>query len=194
MIEKAAIHITGKLIKKNIVCDGNKDIYVYGLDILLSTVITSITILLLGVLTFGFSKALVYLFVTAPLRRFGGGWHAPSHFTCALMQCIVFVLVASLSKMLSSVLTPVTLVIIFAICVFIILIKAPTEHPDNPLSKSSKNRAKACCLAVTLPIIIASAVLLAKNNILYSALMTLSAFSAITTYIFKNKSGGYEDD
>lgn len=133
MIEKMSTFITGKMLLSGVICEDDKEIYVYGIDIMLSTLITCVLVFLLGLLTFGIHLSLFYLLTTAPLRRFGGGWHANTHYMCALVQCLVFLLVSIIAIAIVEHVSIWMLIIVQAVCYFVICVKAPAEHPDNPI-------------------------------------------------------------
>ena len=51
MIEKKAEYISEKLVEKNLVKNKDKDVYQYGIEVLISTAINIMLLLVIGIIT-----------------------------------------------------------------------------------------------------------------------------------------------
>lgn len=80
--------------KINVANQTEEDIYLYGLEILLSNFINFSIIILLSVLFHIEKEVLCFILFFAPLRFFSGGIHAKNHIRCILL--FLFFLFASL--------------------------------------------------------------------------------------------------
>ena len=122
----------------------------YGVDILVSTVLTTVAILILGLLYGKIVITLIYLFVTIPIRSNGGGYHAKTHWGCTLLQCISFTIVCGLTIIMNQYVSLATLGIVYVLEILLVVLRAPAEHPNNPLDSDSKKKMKLKCLVWTV--------------------------------------------
>ena len=55
------------------------DIYIYGFELLVSSVIETISLLLIGLLTGKFVETVIFIISFSSIRVFSGGYHANSY-------------------------------------------------------------------------------------------------------------------
>ena len=60
------------------------DIYIYGFELLVSSVIETISLLLIGLLTGKFVETVIFIISFSSIRVFSGGYHANSYFLLIL--------------------------------------------------------------------------------------------------------------
>lgn len=84
MITAAAKHIVDFIYSKNNLPSDERDIYVYGYEIIISTVITFALLAITGLLFGKFIEAVAFFCVFYFLRRRTGGYHAKTYFKCNL--------------------------------------------------------------------------------------------------------------
>lgn len=141
MLDKLAQKICAYLLKKQVIAEDLKDVYVYGFEILLSFVFSIIIIILIGLLTSNIIIAITYLSVFIITRRYVGGYHAHTHFGCQLCSFIVFSIVLILTCNINvNIVMIYTLATIGTTCIFIL---APIENPYKPISKKQRKKCKA---------------------------------------------------
>jgi accessory gene regulator B len=160
---------------------------VYGLDIIISTLVNFILTFILAILFRRPADAPVYLLSTFPMRTFGGGWHANTHLLCGTLHACAFTAVSWLAALLWTHIPFTAIVAAHAVVIAIVLLRAPSEHPDNPLTDTARVKARRRCIAYVL-ILAAAAILAGISSYMHlSLLVTLSALSAAGTMLFKNK-------
>ncbi len=138
MEHRLAQKLSSYFIDKSIISQEDYEIYVYGGELLISFTISTSFILLLGLVFNKLVETLLFLTVFIVLRRYTGGYHAPSHFKCKLTTVATYLLVLGLS-----VWTSVKLINYIMICLFgcaVILSIGPIENLNKPLSASQKTR------------------------------------------------------
>jgi len=79
------------------------------------------------------------------------------------------------------------LLIVHAVCFVITQIKAPVEHPNNPLEEEVKSLLRSKCLLYMSLIITGSLISIALNQQHIAVLMALSAASAVGTFLVSNR-------
>lgn len=82
MIQAMAKHIIAVLEKKNAIRPQERDIYLYGCDITLYTVLSTLGLIVLGILGGRFGEACICISVFYLNQSVGGGYHAQTHMTC----------------------------------------------------------------------------------------------------------------
>lgn len=87
--------VAGKLAKKLAECsDADKEeIYIYGLELIISTFFGLISILVISCLLSCFTSGLVFISVFVPLRLFIGGYHAATYSKCFVFSNISYLIV-----------------------------------------------------------------------------------------------------
>jgi accessory gene regulator B len=197
LLSKAAHRLANGFLVRGVIAEDSLEIYVYGLEIIISTVVNFILTFILAILFGRPADAPIYLLSTFPLRTFGGGWHANTHLLCGTLHACAFTAVSWLAALLRpyvsfvALFCPyVSLTVVAAahvIIIAIVLLKAPAEHPDNPLTDAARVKARRGCIIYAL--ILAAAALLAGifSYIHLSLLISISALSAAGTMLFKNR-------
>ncbi len=92
MINKIADIITDFFIFKNIIKGSEKDIYVYGLDLIISGLVSAISIIIIGCITGTLSEAVIYLIIMISIRMYTGGYHANTHLQCTLTFILCYII------------------------------------------------------------------------------------------------------
>ncbi len=128
-------------VKYKIVPEDERDIYVYGFELLFTTLFSTVSILAAGLFMKKIAEAFIFIAVFFVLRMFSGGYHADTHWGCFLITNAVFFVSTGLEEALRGFPVPVQIVLVLASAVFIWMF-APMVHPNQPLTpeKFSKNR------------------------------------------------------
>jgi len=132
MLDKCGVRLADVLCENHIIKEENKEIIVYGIDALLSTLINVVIVIGLGLLLGLFLPTVIFLVSFAVLRVFAGGYHAKTR-----IGCTAYFLIMYLTGMALYHYTPEMLVKPVAICVAVVacasvFILAPVEHPNRP--------------------------------------------------------------
>lgn len=142
MLNRISVKLSKRLLDKIEVDKREEDVYVYGFELILSTLAGLTSIL---ILTAVFSKLIVgFLFIAifVPLRIFTGGYHASTYGRCFIISNLSYLTVLMI-KNLTWYHTPVIVwyCLLLAACYYI-LIKAPVINPSQPVSEYRKKRSK----------------------------------------------------
>lgn len=131
MIQQLANNITESLVKKAVVTEENKEIYVFGFEAIIATVINFVIILVLGA-SFGLLlEAVIYLLAFSILRVYCGGYHAKTHLSCILTFVFLFGIVMTIIALTPSNLYSIISVTLGICCVLIVFVLAPIEHENR---------------------------------------------------------------
>ena len=187
MIEKAAALLTARLQRSNVIEDDAREIYIYGFELAISSVVNFALILTLACLYRRPLDAVIYTICTRPLRTNGGGWHADTHWLCITLHATAFSVVSWLCFWVWAFVPWHGLLIIHAVSFAIVWFKAPVEHPNNPLNEEAKQNIRRKCMLYMVLFIAVSMAFAAVGQHYIAVLMTLSSASAIGTFLVKNK-------
>lgn len=148
MLRRLADTIASGFVKRQVILEDSKSTYVYGLELLLSSIFSSGCIVIIGILIHRTVDVLFFLAIFSVLRSFTGGYHARTFSKCTIVTLTTFGLVMALSKLLS-VNIPVYVITVIAVF-FIILVLAPIENPNKRIPASKKKLFKAISVALLL--------------------------------------------
>ena len=140
MENKLAKWICRRLRAKQAIDEEYEEVYVYGLEIIFSCLISTSIILIIGILIKQIIPTLVFLFTFVLIRQYTGGYHANSYLLCKLCTVMSFGISVSLANIF-----PISrlafLVLMVIGCLFIWLF-GPIENVHKPLTDQEKKKHK----------------------------------------------------
>jgi len=131
--------ISSKLIGKKIIKEDDKEVYTYGFEIIISSLLILIGMVILGIIFRCLLKVIVFILFFCSLRVQAGGYHAKSHWKCFiyfLLSCFLAILISHLLLDFDKNLIIIILVLIES-CI-IIITYAPVDTVNKPLGSSEK--------------------------------------------------------
>jgi len=141
MITKLSRIIADFLIRQKIVSEEQREIYEYGLELSISSVIGIIIVLAIGFISGKFWESVVFYIVFCFTRLFTGGFHAPNHLLCKVAFTVALLLVLTADWLLSGIESYYWFILhlysLVIVCQF-----APIENSDKELSERQKVRRK----------------------------------------------------
>lgn len=167
--------------------ESDREIYVYGLEILISTAASVACVIVAGLLLGEILETLVFLAFFIALRSAAGGFHASSHLRCFLITMGAYAITMALVLVMPAVASrwaalPVAAAALVAVAGF-----APAPHENRPASGAELKKFRAFSLwiaAVQLLIVAAMAVLNLPALALAAALaMAASSLSLIAAHL-----------
>ena len=75
MIHKSAFYVAEFLEQKKFISEYEKGIYVYGMEIIFSTIISNVLIITEGIILGDIWGAVLFIAIVRPLRKTVGGYH-----------------------------------------------------------------------------------------------------------------------
>ncbi len=180
MEHRLAQKLSNYFIDESIISQEDYEIYVYGSELLISFTISTVFIALLGLVFNRLVETLLFLTIFIVLRRYTGGYHAPSHFKCKLTTVAIYLLVLGLSEWTT--MNLINYIIIFLFGCAVILSIGPIENPNKQLSFQQKRRNRLLGL-ILFNIVIAIGSILYIEHSVYSSSILYSAFMVIIMMI-----------
>lgn len=157
MFHNLAVDIAFLLIKNKIVDIQHRDVYVYGLEVILLNCSLLIMFLIASMLCGAMLNFWAYLIFFLPIRIFSGGYHAKSSESCFVLSTLMYGLSIAITAFFPLMYQNWKWIVAGIISVVVILIFSPMINENNPLTKAQqkRNRIIVCILlAVDLVVFI----------------------------------------
>ena len=181
-------------ISEKLISDYDRDIYEYGFELILSSVINIVVILISGILVGRLPESIVLLLIVIPLQSCGGGYHAKTHLRCFLIMyigwCAVIKILPYVNELAVLCIAIASLSVIFAL--------APIIHENVTMSAERFRKMKMFVRRIAVSDVIIgiclSWITKGKHNIGYSIIIgvgvvSLSMFAAEFTRRFSREIG-----
>lgn len=175
MIHSLAKNIALFFSQNGIIQNEDKDIYEYGLELVLSSAINIVGIFVMMFISKLYIETLLYFIGFSFLRVTAGGYHAKTHFRCLLMSLGFY----QLSMLLIFIHIPFWVFIVFVLIMLVtVTALSPVEDENKPLDNNERNilKRKSIILAFLIAII---SIVLYRFNAKYAACIALGFLSVV---------------
>ncbi len=137
MLTKISKASTSFLIHHQVISAEKQRIYIYGFEVIYSTIVGFCSILCLGIISHAILETLVFLFYFTMIRLFAGGYHAPTYGSCFLLTNGVY-----LAERVFAVILPMDLFCLWGLFLINIIYIWSTAPAPNPYRKLSDAKLK----------------------------------------------------
>ena len=152
MLENLAKSTARFFVSQNIVKSEYEDIYAYGMEILLSTVINGVIVLFIAILSDTVLLSLLFFTAFILMRRSAGGYHAKTHIGCMMILIAVHLMFMVLINVIPDSIIPILSYFSIAYSCISVYLFAPVEHPNKPLSSDDRRKLRVKSLIYILSI------------------------------------------
>lgn len=134
MINKLSTYLTEKLLSNGTIGEDDKDLYIYGLFMLISHLMFLIIACVFGLILGCVFESIIFYIAFQFIRRYAGGYHASTETRCdilstlSILACIV---VIRLSKVYDIQIALLIISALSAVCIFVF---CPLDTPEKPLT------------------------------------------------------------
>ena len=125
--------IGDNLVQSNIINAEDAEIYIYGINQILVSILNVSSALIIGLIFGAFFEIAVFMAAYIPLRTFAGGYHAITPLSCYIFSVIMLIVVSLGFKYLS--LTEWVYYAVFALSAIVVFVLSPVEDKNKPLDK-----------------------------------------------------------
>lgn len=135
MISKLSNYLTEKLLSNGTICDEDKDLYIYGLFMLISHLMFFIIACIFGLILGCVLESIIFYIAFQFIRRYAGGYHASTETRCEIfstLSILACIIVIKLSKTYDFQTVLLLITILSAVCIFVF---CPLDTPEKPLSE-----------------------------------------------------------
>ena len=173
MFRYIAEDIAFLLIKNKIVDIEKRDECVYGAEVLLLNLSNILTTLIISILTKSMLHFAAFMLIFVPIRIFTGGFHAKTSESCYLLTSFIYALTVLCVKLLPELYSNIPAIITLAVLIVPIVLFAPVEHKNNPLTPDERKRNRLISIVLT-----------AVDSLIFVTLFILSISTATSVMIF----------
>lgn len=191
MITAIANRIVDFIYSKNNLLVDERDIYVYGYEIIISSGITFMLLIATGLLFGKLPEAVMFFLVFYLLRQRTGGYHADTYFKCNLIfELNVILIMIFVSINIGFWAKIVINLVSFLLCLTLTIIKAPVSNPNKPIPKGMRKNHKVWAIGLAIIFEVFSIVVFDTGSIstCISLAMASTAFAMIINSEDRRKS------
>ena len=132
MLYKLSARLADRLFNHGVIAEEDKDIYVYGFQLLISFLFSTSLVLLIGAVLGKIAETLAFLIVYILLRSFSGGYHANSYAVCTIVTVSVYLIVILMSSLVN--VNLIAYLSLFILGIILLALMAPVRHPNKKIS------------------------------------------------------------
>lgn len=180
MLNKISKTIAKVLVEKTENKQQMEEVYIYGLELIISTMVGFVSIVLLSALLENFLSGVVFICFFAPLRMFVGGYHADTYGKCFLVSNVSYLFLLLLKEIIWDVISPSVLILILFIADSYIFLKAPIINEKQRINNEKRLRNKK----IARIILSVQFVLILSLFISYREVMTMAVLSVCLVMFF----------
>lgn len=174
MFRYMAEDIAFMLIKCKVADIGEREIYVFGLEVLLLNSVNVLMALITSLVSGTMWHFMAYLLFFVPLRIFTGGYHAKKSEICFVISALVYIASVLVARLYPQICDNSVIALLLLVAVIsLTMILAPVVNSKNPLSESECKRNK-----------LVSVVLVTVDSVAYIVLECLGFYSTSSIIIF----------
>lgn len=159
MISKLSTYITEKLLSNGTISEEDKDLYIYGLFMLISHLMFFIIACVFGLILGCVFESIIFYIAFQFIRRYAGGYHASTETRCDILSTLSIlacIAVIRLSKIYDFQIALLVVCAASAVCIFVF---CPLDTPEKPLSEKEFKYFRKVSWIILLVIIVAIVVL-----------------------------------
>lgn len=138
MYEQLSKRITDILMQNKIISEEEKEIYIYSFQIILSTLVSSLFIIIWSLLFKQIFNTIIFFIGFFLCRKISGGYHAKSHLGCFIFTQTLFISYLSLISFTNILENKLAFILITLFTNTIILTFAPIDNENKPFSEDEK--------------------------------------------------------
>ena len=198
MISRISSGIVKALLKNNIIEVDENEIYQYGIEMAISTIVMIFIVLGCGLMFGELIPSVVFFLLFALIRSSSGGYHAETHFKCNLIYTVNLIIALFWVKFAPPFYSLSGHIMFLLIYILTVYQFSPVENPNKPLDNSQKRKHRTLCIIYGISLTVVSLIAwYVFNQIKYAVLITSTLISisfAMAVEILRKGGKGNEKD
>ena len=150
MIAQLSKRIASFFVHSKVIESENEQVYEYGLELLISSLLNSVIALVLALFSRTLWQCICFLVVFIFLRKSAGGFHAKTHLGCCSILAAVLGIFIVLIKFVHIEEYPIVSLAAVVFSIIMILRFAPLEHENKPITEKGKTRLRKNSIVLAL--------------------------------------------
>lgn len=187
MIRRISEKLANFLLSKNVIEKSEIDIYVYGYEVLISSLVDFLIIIAIGYIFNRIIAMLLFFIMFVSVRLYTGGYHAETFLKCKIVFVFICISIILLSKMDLPFITVILIMLLYNAASALI---TPVENINKPLNDNEKLKYRKISIILSI-IWSAISIFTYFNSIDSCQIITLTAFFiTLLMVIGKYRKGG----
>lgn len=133
LLARLAVKIVNNLVHSGVIKEEDAEIYIYGINQILTSVLNVSSALIIGLIFGVFPEIAVFMAAYIPLRSFAGGYHAKTPLSCYVFSVIMLIVVSIGLKYLH--LADWVYYAVLVAATLVVLVLFPVEDRNKPLDE-----------------------------------------------------------
>ena len=133
LLARLAVKIVNNLVHSGVIKEEDAEIYIYGINQILTSVLSVSSALIIGLIFGVFPEIAVFMAAYIPLRSFAGGYHAKTPLSCYVFSVIMLIVVSIGLKYLH--LADWVYYAVLVAATLVVLVLFPVEDRNKPLAE-----------------------------------------------------------
>jgi len=133
-MDEILTRIVGRWSESGLIEKSDEDVYAYGLDLLIFSILNILVILVTSLVINKIIESIILLAVIIPLQSYGGGYHAKTHLRCFIAMYIgwwcVIIIIPLISPLIALFISIASMPVYFAL--------APVPHENVKMSPAHR--------------------------------------------------------
>lgn len=178
MINKLSSLISSKFVEHNIISKSVKDVYRYGIEITISSIIGFVITCLIGLLFRMLMQTMLFYVIFILLRSMTGGYHAKTYLKYNFIFSIITLFIVTFSKAAYEMQISfgiLTLLFLPSIAIFIWI--APVENVNKPIKTEKRVYWKSISIVTSVLLYLLSLLLYKSQHTLEATVIVITIFS-----------------
>ena len=178
MINKLSSLISSKFVEHNIISKSVKDVYRYGIEITISSIIGFVITCLIGLLFRMLMQTMLFYVIFILLRSMTCGYHAKTYLKCNFIFSIITLFIVTFSKAAYEMQISfgiLTLLFLPSIAIFIWI--APVENVNKPIKAEKRVYWKSISIVTSVLLYLLSLLLYKSQHTLEATVIVITIFS-----------------
>lgn len=185
MLSKMALQLSGALAGRGIIDSEDIVVYSYGLELMLSTAVNILLVIIISLLLHQPLSWLFFLLPFIPLRITAGGYHAKTHLGCCLTFAGAYLILLLTGILTAGLVSPFILLGVSAACFVIVLLLSPVPSSNKPLDDQQKrqNRRRSLILSAAYILVTSVSLIAGAGLMMLFTIFVLGQFGAAISLI-----------
>lgn len=177
LLARLAGKIGNNLVHSGVIKEEDAEIYIYGINQILTYVLNVSSALIIGLIFDVFTEVAVFMAAYIPLRSFAGGYHAKTPLRCYVFSVIMLIVVSIGLKYLH--IADWVYYAVLAAATLVVLVLSPVEDRNKPLDEiEHRVYKKHAAIIVATEILVGLAFkLMGLNNLFVAVVYSFVALS-----------------
>lgn len=162
MLEQLSLKIATHWATKGIIPQEDTDIYRFGIEVGISTMVNLLLLMLVSLLFFDFIDFLIFITFFVILRQYSGGYHADTHIKCNAITLLCYSLCTIISHQVT--INYLSTSILFVVGLAMMALTAPIKNHNKTITRKQLPRYKITAIIIFVLEIIVTYTLLYFDN------------------------------